>query len=406
MTRLQGCAASTSLYRPSMRIVALLGASMVINVTALPVCAQTDGGQSTAATHPEIPGEVSTALQKNADAIRTLSVTWKLQYRTDLPKQEAVERGAFPEGWDFFEPTHVDLYRDGAKFSSQRLVWRKNAGRRKQMMYYYKFDGHDYYAINEDPGGFPTVAVRPLEKQGGIVSCEMEYIDRCGFYHFETPAPDQSLVLVHLGRGLPVTKAEIVSRDGDSDFLIELVGQKRTFRFFLDPARGYALRMYEEMNAKGKRLRRTVNADFVAFQEPESWLPRRSDTVWHTWPSMGSKRSEEPLVYEELVVKDLSLTAVSGEVFTYGMQEPGLMVADARLPGADRNKSGFVAYQVPADPKHLEGVIQAAVDGKPFEPPMATEWRHAAVVGVNLVVLAAAGVWYCLRKRGARHSSP
>ena len=54
--------------------------------------------------------------------------------------------------------------------------------------------------------------------------------------------------------------------------------------------------------------------------------------------------------------------------FSLRSSVPGTWVADSTLPQAKQMPRGVLRYVVPANPDHLDAVIQAAVDSKPFFP--------------------------------------
>jgi hypothetical protein len=354
-----------------------------------------------------LPSEIKQALQQNAAALTPLAMKFRVDYTTDRTVDEAVKAGKLTWGKYFFEPTLVDLHLDGVKFSCRREVTRESAaGNPVQMIFWNRFDGQDYYNLNEPfPGATPGVTVYPYKQWRGF-TVDMEYVHRAGFQRHDTrnleQAPDESLVLERIGRGLPVVKAEPVTFDGKELFLIEIANEKSQHLIYLDPARQYALAIYDGRNSQGQQIRHTVNSDFVEFTDPHIWLPRRCETVWHTWSTMEGKLTEKPLVTEVITVTEIDKRPLSISQFQRDLTQPGLGVGDARLAGAENHEGGMVQYQVPANLNHLDGVIAAAIDKKEFKPPLIANTGVKIIILLNVLMVIGGLFWLWRRQKKAQ----
>lgn len=335
-----------------------------------------------------LPSEVREALRSNGKSLLPLKAVYTIQRTTTLGKKEAEKVGQFFEGSDFWETEKVTLHRDGVKFVLTRDTQRSGDA----FVYFYKFNGRDFSAIQNATGAFPTVSVMPLEKLDNRVHCDIEYVDRAGFRRYDKPSPDRSKVLDLIRQKYKITEAKLT----DGMFVVELLSDKHRHRFELAPRMGYAVTRYDVLTLKGARIRSTVNSEFTSFTNPSIWLPRKSVSVWNNWPSMGSKRNPKPVFTETLTASELSKDAIPPETFDADIKRSGTIVLDGRLP-TDKVDDDFVSYQVPANLDDLDGVIAAAIEGKPYEPGV--NWKTRWLIVLNFSVFVVGGCVWWLRKR-------
>ncbi|MDR3637796.1 MAG: hypothetical protein P4L84_28580 [Isosphaeraceae bacterium] len=350
-----------------------------------------------APTAAGLPDDIAQALRHNAAALSPLSISWETKFRTDLPVAEAVRIGQFPEKSSFFDPRTVKFSRQDGKFS----YLRKMGGSRRGARFSHRYDGVNLYqGTGSEEDGFSTLifVFGPEQvKKSSMFVYESEYFDRAGFKLYGTmetlQKPDEAMILYLLGRGAKLTSDNLTRVEGSYCRNIELTSEWGRHQFYLDPALNYALRKYVDLTADGRTKRVTTNREFVEFPAQKIWLPRESSSAWHTWSSMKGKVRDSPLVYEDIRADHLDKSPMPDKTFVMDMKRPTTIVADTRLPGAEKQKGGFIEYQVPADLEYLDGVIEAATKGKKFVPPLPDNRRTKVIIALNVVILSAGVVF-------------
>lgn len=376
----------------------------------LPVQAVADGQPQAATQRPrlQLPDELSAALAENARNLSPVSVSWTMTYTTERDMDEARAIGRFTEGGDFFEPRHVQFHRDHNRFRYWMLTWR-HAGKRRDAYWFHSLsDGTNLYHGNLRGDQLNAVAVdyvaQPVPREATSIVFIAEYFERAGFklhsVRNQIERPDMSMLLYLLDRQLTLREVAEETVDGRDCTVVKVssTGKNRLHVFYFDPALGHALRRYEQRTLDGTPVQITVNSDFAEFTNPSIWLPRRSQTDWYTWVTIAETILEEPLVQEQIEVTELSKEDIAPETFLVDLKQPQLWVADSRLPGADERETGRIDYIVPANLDLLEGVIDAAVAGKEYEPPLTSHRTRMALIAVNILIFAAAGLVFCLRR--------
>jgi RNA polymerase sigma factor (sigma-70 family) len=182
-------------------------------------------------------------------------------------------------------------------------------------------------------------------------------------------------------------------------FVAELLSDKKQHRFWLDPARGHAIRRHEVWDDLGAPEVVIDNTDFIRLTEPELWLPRHSHAEWDVWrmhPSM--KSAEKTKIVVDLQVTKLERTRVPPARFTlnYG---PGSYVSDGRpiaVKGGKKVGNGRVDYIQPENPGD-KGIIEGPQTGSTDAP---RRFLALWIVGSGLILfLAVAGVFVWIRQR-------
>ena len=169
--------------------------------------------------------------------------------------------------------------------------------------------------------------------------------------------------------------------------------------FYLDPSRGYALLRHEKRTVSGKLALSCDNSNFAKLHNIDVWLPRRCEEEHYTWPTIPDQICDEPLIGVTYVVSEVSGDHVSEDRFALRYVEPGTVVSDGTLPGAESHPRGRITYTVPANPKDLDRVIEAAVAGKPFVPSMRWSAVRLAFVGANVVAVVFVAFWIWQRRK-------
>ncbi len=351
-----------------------------------------------------LPADVRQALEHNVTALSPISISWTMKRRPNMPVQEAVRIGKFNDESSFFDPEHVDFSRQSGKYDYLKKI----DGTRRGTRFCNRFDGASLYQSTgfEEMGASPIIFVWGLDKlaKEKWVVIGTEYFDRAGYKIYgETHTlhkPDESLPLYLIGQGAALTRVGSAPVDGVNCRLIVLNDKEGSHHFYLDPAMNYALRKLVEQTVDGRTKRVTTNLRFREFLDQRVWLPLESHTDWYNWPSMEDKTLTTPLFLEDFQVEKLEKVPLPDSAFVMDMKRPGSLVADSRVPGAEKQKYGEVQYQVPADLEYLDNVIDAASKGKKFVPPLRSEWRVKVLILANVVILSAGAFYLWRRSKG------
>jgi hypothetical protein len=381
----------------------------------------------------EIPPEVRQALQDNVRALSPITVVWEERRGSELSVHAWLRKiKASPLGVDSFLPKTITYcWQDGMSYSSvfetkvdlsnavivddaEKMKIRIKPGVNLDKLPRVGED-HETACNLEDlfrgtgketlagTAGLPSFNVDPIDDpkiyppDGRVFS--PTYFYEAGFVLPDTIAKQKvgarSLPLALIDEGATVIKAEEVSLDGHVSFLIELEDKGRRKRFYFDPSREFAVHRREELTPAGQRLVVAQMRDFVRFHNPDIWLPKRCDVNYHTWRTNPEMITEKPLTYERFVVQKIEKEPIPVERFTLHYTMPGTLVSDASIPQAKELPAGQVTYEVPADQRDLDAVIQHAVDGTPFVPRALQEKRRFRLlcVAVSLLVVGLFVFW-------------
>ena len=363
-----------------------------------------------AGTARELPDHVRAALEKNARSVGPIKISWTTNYRSDLPVSKAVGIGKFMEGEGFFEPIEVEYSNQENKYSCFRKMWRIDGTSRTPVNLFSKFDGQNWYmglVFKGELQGVHVITPEQRDEGGAREAIYVEYFDRSGFKVYNTlnsvHKPIESLVLNLSAEKGSISRVGTVTLAGALYYRVELTrpDSDRRASFYLDPAMRYALRRYEERTPDGLLTRVTVNSDFREFSDPLIWMPRRSETEWYTWYTMGKTVLDKPLVHEEIKVTDFQKEKMPDETFVMDMKRSGTIVADGRLGGPKKLRDEFVQYVVPANPDVLKDVIDEAVTGGRKKTFLGF---RMTIISINLAIILIAICWLYYRR--SRSSFP
>jgi len=113
---------------------------------------------------------------------------------------------------------------------------------------------------------------------------ESAYFHEAGFVLPNTIAMQrdnaQSLPLMLIGHDANVTRVEEACLENRICLILELQDKELVTRFYLD---SYAVRQREEVTRLGQLALVASMSDFIQFQDPDIWLPKRYDVVYYTW---------------------------------------------------------------------------------------------------------------------------
>ena len=351
---------------------------------------------------PSLPDDIRQALERNAAALSPVAISWETRYRSALPTAEAVRVGQFPEKSGIFDPRLVEFSRQDGKYS----YFRKFQGTRKGAKFLNRFDGRNLYQGSglDAPDETPVVMIYGPEKlnEKPRFVFESEYFERAGFKLFGTTdalkKPDESFIFYLIGLGAKLKQVALKPLDGSYCWRVDLTSQWGFHKFYLDSTMNYALRRYVEETLEGRTKRVTTNSRFVEYGHQQIWLPLESRSDWYTWNSMQGHVLDSPLLFEEILVGKVDKSRLSDDTFVIDVKKPGTVVADSRLPGAQKRSGGLVQYEVPANLEYLEGVVDAAVKGKKFTPDVTDNRLAKVFVAANLVIFIA-GAFYLWRSK-------
>jgi len=178
----------------------------------------------------------------------------------------------------------------------------------------------------------------------------------------------KSLPLALIEEGARVTKVEETLLDDQTYVLLELEDKELKKRFYLDPSRGYAVCRREEVTRSGQTATVSEMSDFVKFDEPDIWLPKRCDVAYYTWRTIPKVITKKPLARRTFVVREIDKEAIPVERFSLKYTAHYTRISDSTLPQAEKLPRGVVRYEMPPDIEDLDVAIQCAIEGKPFVP--------------------------------------
>jgi hypothetical protein len=361
----------------------------------------------------QIPDAVRVARETGAKSLSPLSLRWTRTRTSPYELKELLERLGPGVGDNFLEPYPVNgfNFQDGKVYSNYVQKTVQPDGKVKEIEIETAWDGQFWSSGNKAKRTDPRLMIETLDnlraKQPEMKLFPQDYFEEAGYYLFNKPATvtrePQCLILYLVANGAKPTAVREEKLDGLAVLTVELAGKEQTYRFVLDPARGYAVLRREERATSGALAVQVENSDFVKLSDPDLWLPRKSDATWYTWSALPDRYtapfSTTPLVTVHLVVDDLRREKVDADRFVLEYKTPGAVVSSARIPGAEKAKRGMIAYRVPADPTDLDAAIQAAREKQTFAPP-----SHRGLIYVGLAaagVLLAAGAFAWWRRAGS-----
>lgn len=176
---------------------------------------------------------------------------------------------------------------------------------------------------------------------------------------------------------------------------------ERLFDFYLDPDRGYAVRRLETRDEQGRLLIRCDCTEHEQLTGRKVWLPRRCREEKYVFDNLPNQVFTSPLFIRDFDVTEFDLKPWPDERFELNYTKPGTYVDDATFPEV-KGTSG-VRYTVPATPKQLDEVIDAA--RKNYQSHGGTEkWSSVLrwlFLSVNVALLIGLAVFVYVRRRKA-----
>jgi glutamine amidotransferase-like uncharacterized protein len=355
---------------------------------------------ASAAIADEIPPEVRKALEKNADSLSPICVSWTQQLICDLPVDEFLKKvndEAFR--WDIFLPTkETYAWQNGMSYSyTKRTTANLNSGivadpktrqarskpgvdfsKLPRSVSVHKVGWNDKIVFlfdgQEDDVG--SLLIDSLDN--GKIFPKDGYLFNTGYFNeagFVLPSKiamrqdgAKSGPLSLIEHGAKVAKVQETTLDGRACLFVELADKDQNTRFYLDTAYGFAVCRREETDPSGRLTQASTMSDFVQFHDPDIWLPKHCEVALYTWGSMPGAISKKPLAKQTFVVQELTKRPIPIERFSLASPKPDTYVMDSTASQAKQTPEGVVRYTVPEDPEELDAAIQAAVDQKPFLP--------------------------------------
>jgi hypothetical protein len=374
----------------------------------------------------ELSTAVDEALQHNAAALSPLTVTWERERSSRANIATVLSVIGLPKtSIEFLSPEKVHLVWDRGKFYSH--FWRQmptmlgnGSVDPKAPLHVQEqeisCDGNSIY--NGDPPrpetkrlGHTVLIVDSLQKlardSARATWLRAEYLYSAG-YAMPSNSTDlrggerpRSLLLSALqGGGKLTRRGEPVPIEGQTFEVWEVSKDGERQVYFLDPGRNYVLRRRQVFAKAGNLAAQTDCLDFVQLPHTKLWAPRRIATDMY-YPQFSAT---EPLVKQQFIVSEIRDDPVPADRFVLAYTEPGTVVADSRIPGADKTSGERITYQVPADPGRLDEVIDAATRGLQPKPRWllnSRSWFVVANAGIALMV----GVWWLIARRYRRRTA-
>jgi hypothetical protein len=338
---------------------------------------------------PVLPGEVRTALEKNAKSFDNLLISGARSQRMLAPAETVLKAidTREPES-TFTQSVRFELRFQGAKFR-ESLRYPQGKYHSGNDVWEKSFDGTRFFSADHDPqekvNPGTLIITTPALDEAEVKLQQTEPWTQCFLWYlleagFSGPTrgdkmgrPVESLVLARAAAG------EVVSVKGvgqESEKLLEvtieypepwesrrtnpvekdpkyvnllngtdkyqmriererrqLAGQRRLCRFLLDGGKGYAVREeWESRKETGALMFHTKNSDFVQAEPGGAWLPRLCEVdscAYYTAPLYASPK---PLYQTIIQVEKLERTTFVENDFRLWYPAPGLLVEDYTNP--------------------------------------------------------------------------
>lgn len=266
------------------------------------------------------------------------------------------------------------------------------------------FDGEICYLGNslelaKATGGIPMLRKAPLAKtvedNPNHWYFVTDYLTWAGYDVPHSPSEIQngvrSRVLVDLALGTLVSQ-EV---NPNAVKMTIMIGDN-TVNYELSPEKHYAVVARTERTKNGEIATSSRCQQFVQLGTRSVWLPEKISVDFHTWESAPGVYHQQPILTEEYEIRSWDVAPIEQSRFVLNYSVPGAAISDAVVKGAEKFKSGYVDYKVPADPKDLDAAVQQALSGG--VPKIGVS---KVLLIVNLIVLAAIGAFVWM-KYGAR----
>lgn len=385
--------------------------------------------------------EVAGTLKSNGDQLDSVALEWTRK-RTSESTKLFFETMGWKEAnnTDFFSPiraTHI--WQQGKALSvvdTQSAASSSSQAKRPPVPQSWRleqaFDGEVYtqgQGVEQARarGQLPSLLVKSMPRLGeqdpdlALMQAGAFYYSELGMYtplavkdFLSSPQPESwALWLRRNGAvlsgvtedeidGARVLKLELKTTAESSTRVVDewshVDAQNGTICFYLDPARGYAVRRRTETGSDGVVAVISDASDFVPVRDRKVWLPRSVVVRYSRFLRKGAGD-------RELLRETYSLTKAQPEVLPSDAfrlsydRAPGSLVTTDVLPGGKAIK-GQISYAIPENASEIGTVIRQAYEER--FPSESRRWVLLALAGC-VAILLGAGIWtYRWRRRRAQ----
>jgi hypothetical protein len=375
-----------------------------------------------------LPEETRRALEENARNLGPLTTSWERTRRSDFPQSEFLAKAHYaPVDLGVLAPLKSRYIRQEKMFYDY-TQWMVVTTETKDGVHFVpsptkplqtsqhevSFDGKALHSGNPLKQQDALIIIEPIERMVGQAPkthvTQQPYLKEAGFLVAETPVelrdgvPARSLVLAMIADGARVEGVGHETVDGVGMQAVDLATADRRVRFTLDPQKNFAVRRRVERTKSGELAVAVDGSGFEKLPKSSLWLPRRIQVESHALPEAPGLLTPQRLLVESYTVTELNDDPVPPERFALRYDKPGTYIADATLPGAEKQPNGRVSYRQPAAPEDLDEVIRAATESG-YKPKSRVLWM-TIVLGLNVIAFAGALVYFGWRKRSTRNASP
>lgn len=372
-----------------------------------------------------IPGEIQAALLDNAKRLDPLSVSFTWQRRAATGTQEELWQrlNVPPDPAAFFFQRHGHVVWSGGKFYSHIDSLHPRAdGSTEREFYERSFDGQTWYIGNRFDGDSKASLKKGLIASDSPrdrldrVKPTFDCFDVMGYYlpfgkaellesrfmsAVLSPRGNATVANVRdeLLDGHKLVRIEVLRDNPGKELMvnnpelmtpeirtrIDAVPERRTYVYYLDPERRFALRRQEEWYGNTTLLMRRDCTEFEVLPGRDVWLPRHCETLVYEF---FLRQFPKPLFSDLVEIAAFDLAQPPDELFVLGKdyQRPSTRVEDATVPEAGAKPDGAIHYIVPARAADLEKVIKQAREGS---ATLSGNSGPRLVIIVNLVVVVA-----------------
>lgn len=297
------------------------------------------------------------------------------------------------------------------EFSQQlRDINEKASGESKRLYEEKSYDGQRIYMYSSTFVGKDPFVVGIFPKNTDNVLFD-SYFERAGFRmpkfekdHVTTLFVPEVLALVNDGEKLVTVETTRLDEKPCLRLVFETgsyIGWsgKARHEFYLDQEAAYALRRHEVKRMDGTLIARVELSDIQrAGGNDGPWLPMKCQASYYQYKSLPKTPSKTVVMEEKYHVESCSLADIPDSDFTLAYLRPGMIVGDATLPGANKTKSGFINYTVPANPADLDRVIERSV-GQQTPVGQGPTLSRTVLISVNALLVVAVVLIYAWRRR-------
>lgn len=388
-----------------------------------------------------LPEAVKKALERNAQAMNPMTLTWTRQASSPSPETIFQYMG-WPNDREFYLPVRArHTWQDGKFYTylNQRHYREPKIVNGQDMNEFERevaFDGKTVYDGEGVEGtkrrgllgtlsieSLPNILAEKIRKEDPDTALQLEpslYYREIGFWlpmtAGELAAEDRqdSLVLWLLRKGAELVTVRDEMQAGKPLVRLELKGSEQLaknipppwnhlarreclYRFYLDPALGYAVLRREELTADGKLGVRSEGSDFIPIDKTGAWLPKHITVHYHTYFANKKGVQEKPLFTDNYTLDKYDTQRVPDKTFVISYDHaPGMFVQRDVLPDGTVLEEQ-ISYQVPPTPAMLESVIQAALARQRYTP-FRSRWVLIVILN-SLLALVVVAIWRYRRKR-------